>query len=108
MLLLRRTEAERNHAGAQWTRTSGLNASGQAVRRSARQLIALAADRLLDGTDLDRIQARYVVPGLALLEEAEVQAVLAAGGDERALDEIERIIRGLDELNRALEAEGLR
>ncbi len=78
------------------------------ARRSTGQLAALAAERLLAGADLDRVHASYVVPALALLEEAEVQAVLASGGDERALTEIERVIRELDELNRALEAEDLR
>ena len=78
------------------------------ARRSADQLAALAAERLLAGVDLERVHASYVVPGLALLEEAEAQGVLAAGGDERALKEIERIIRELDELNRALEAKDSR
>ncbi len=76
------------------------------ARGSVHQLAALAAERLLAGADVGRVQAHYVMPALALLEEAELQAVLAAGGDERALQEIERVVRQLDELNRALGGEG--
>jgi hypothetical protein len=62
------------------------------ARRSTRQLAARAAERLLAGAELDLVHGSYVVPALALLEEAEAQAVLASGGDERDLNEIERVI----------------
>lgn len=75
------------------------------TRASVRQLAAAAGEHMLAGADASRTHKRYVVPALALLEEAEAHAVLVAGGDAGALAEIERIIGELDGLNRDLEEE---
>ncbi len=61
------------------------------ARGLAEEVMGVASELLLAGTDIEHVQSRFVVVAVELLADAETQGILAAGGDRDALAGLARI-----------------
>ena len=66
---------------------------------------AKATRRLIAGAEVAHVHERYMVAATELLEEVELQAVLAAGGDHGAPALIDDLVEDLKRLRATLEEE---
>jgi hypothetical protein len=75
------------------------------VRAEFDELLARARERLLADAPVERIHNDYVTRAFLILADAEAQAVLAAVGDQAALESLDEHASKLEELHAALIAE---
>jgi hypothetical protein len=75
------------------------------VRTEFDALLGRAREGLLAGAPVERVQRHYVATAFRLLEDAEAQAILAAAGDQTALESLDRYAVELEELHAALVGE---
>jgi hypothetical protein len=55
------------------------------ARDLAEEVVGIASDLLSAGSDIERVQGRYVAIAVELLADAEAQSLLADSGDRDAL-----------------------
>ena len=78
------------------------------VRRArdlAEEVVGLAIELLSAGTDVARVQGRYVTIAVELLTDAEAHSLLAAGDDPEALAALTGIAGELADLRDTARAE---
>jgi hypothetical protein len=80
----------------------------QRARDLAEDVVGLAIELLSAGTDIAQVQGRYVTVAIELLTDAEVQSLLAAGGDPEALAALTGIVGELSDLRDMARAESSR
>lgn len=74
-----------------------LDALVGSARDLAESIAHEAGDHLLAGSNIERVHERFVVIAIRLLEEVELQAVLAETGDPDAAAQVGNLV---DELRR--------
>jgi len=82
-----------------------LDARVEVARDIAEAVLDKATRRLMAGAEMAHVHERYTVAATELLEEVELQAVLAAGGDDGALALIDDLVEDLKRLRVTLEEE---
>jgi hypothetical protein len=75
------------------------------ARGLADEIVGLAAGWLSAGIDIEHVHGRYVIVAVELLADAEAQGVLAAGGEQAALEELARVVSVLADLRDEARAE---
>ncbi|HEY4812394.1 MAG TPA: hypothetical protein VIH71_15180 [Solirubrobacteraceae bacterium] len=80
----------------------------QRARDLAEDVVGLAIELLSAGTDIAQVQGRYVTVAIEFLTDAEVQSLLAAGGDPEALAALTGIVGELSDLRDMARAESSR
>jgi hypothetical protein len=80
----------------------------QRARDLAEDVVGLAIELLSAGTDIAQVQGRYVTVAIELLTDAEVQSLLAAGGNPEALAALTGIVGELSDLRDMARAESSR
>jgi hypothetical protein len=75
------------------------------ARGLADEIVGLAAGLLSAGIDIEHVHGRYVIIAVELLADAEAHGVLAAGGEQAALEELARVVRVLTDLRDEARAE---
>lgn len=75
------------------------------ARGLAEEIVGLAAGLLSAGVDIEHVHGVYVIVAVELLADAESQGVLAAGGEQAALEELARVVRMLADLRDEARAE---
>jgi hypothetical protein len=75
------------------------------ARDLADEVVGVAAELLLVGINVDHVHSRYVIVAVELLADAEAQGVLAAGGEQAALEELARVVSVLADLRDKAKAE---
>jgi imidazole glycerol phosphate synthase subunit HisF len=77
------------------------------ARILAEEIVGIAGELLLTGTEIEHVQSDYTMPAIKLLSEAEALAILASSGDRDALAALHQVTSRLAELrDHALEERG--